>query len=302
MIKCLGFHCLIEDIHAAVNHYYDGIVYLFTVNGSLDFSKLPDDAGRRREFRKTFRQMNEKLYSAKCQGFHWGELTYCSEETGNTVTLKFNQDTYEILLQRYKELPASEGRGTGVGPIPLYLEGNSNALEDMDINADYMNKNFEKWRKILQQPNVSEEEKSEVLTELHHSFMHLSQDDQKFANLILHDIDTGTLIMKPDKSFSDYIVEYKINSKNKNARRVSEAFGVDLDLLISLCEGEYELSQLSLLEDTIKWDIAHEFFVTRYGKPLKQSRLGILLHEYLKQFIDSHGADVSFFDNGLEQE
>ena len=290
----------LEENLNAVNHYYDDIVYLFTVNGVLDFSKLPDDVGRRREFRKVFRQMNEKLYSAKCQGFHWGQLTYCSEETGNTVTLKFDQDTYEILLQRYKELPASEGRGTGVGPIPLYLEGNSNALEDMDINADYMNKNFDKWRKILQQPNVSEEEKSEVLTELHHSFMHLSQEDQKFANLILHDIDTGTLIMKPDKSFSDYIVEYKVNSKNRNARRVSEAFGVDIDFLILLCEGKFELSQVSQLEDTINWDTAHQFFAARDGQDYKRSKLGIIIHEYLMIFIESRGTDVSFL--GDEQE
>ena len=54
-----------------------------------------------------------------------------------------------------------------------------------------MNSRFEKWQKQLYDPNVSKEEREATLEELHKSFAMLSQEEQKYANIFLHDIQSG---------------------------------------------------------------------------------------------------------------
>ena len=74
---------------------------------SLIFSRLPDDVTEKRKFSKLFKELNKFLESARVQGFVWEKRDYeFEDDNGNKdiVTLLFDENIYNILLRRYKEL------------------------------------------------------------------------------------------------------------------------------------------------------------------------------------------------------
>ena len=72
-----------------------------------------------------------------------------------------------------------------------------------------MNSRFEKWKKQLEQPDISQETLNATLEELHKSFAFLSQEEQKYANLFLHDVQTGDVKLQEGVTFQDYIYQYR---------------------------------------------------------------------------------------------
>ena len=62
--------------------------------------------------------------------------------------------------------------------------------------------------------NADEETIHNMLNELHRSFASLTQEEQKFANILLKDIQNHELIVSEDKSVRAYIVEYQIRAKS----------------------------------------------------------------------------------------
>ena len=46
------------------------------------------------------------------------------------------------------------------------------------------------------------------MTDLHKSFAFLTQEEQKYANTFLHDVQTGDVKIVDGKTFRDYIFEY----------------------------------------------------------------------------------------------
>lgn len=290
----------LEDNINAMNHFYDDIIYLFTQRGITDLSKLPDGTAERREFRKTFLKFNEKLNSAIIQGFVWEKSDYYFDDDGNTVHLKIDKVTYEMLWKRYRELPSGEGGGLIVKPIPLYLSRNVNALDDEDIDAEYMNSNFDKYRKVLEQPDVSEEDKQAALDTLHRSFASLSREDQKYAAIFLHDVDAGSVVLENGKTFRDYIVEYRIKAKNSRVALVASTFGVDEKLLYEMCDARLnesninEYGRFDYLKSTADTKKAEMFFTSLEHRTFTIFQTKIRIHENLKQFILSEGKDDSF--------
>lgn len=117
-----------------------------------------------------------------------------------------------ILVQRYKEL---QGGGSGESDsIPFDVETYITEIDTGLIDSDYMNSKFNKYLKALAQPDVSKEEVAKIKDELHKTFATLSVEEQKYANLILHDIDSGDFKLNVnEKSFRDCITEYISNAK-----------------------------------------------------------------------------------------
>ena len=67
-------------------------------------------------------------------------------------------------------------------------------IEEMDtgkIDAEYMNSRFEKYYKLLKRDDASEGELEKAEEELHRTFSTLTMEEQKYANLFLHDIQSG---------------------------------------------------------------------------------------------------------------
>ena len=218
-----------------MNAVFVQIRNLFEQAGITNFDQLPDNQSERKKFAKLFNELNEYLEAAKVQGFVWNksEYSFTDEKTGNShiVTVIFDESTYRVLALRYKELFTSSPEGPGEDS-PYDLVGHLVTINTDEIDADYMNSRFDKYKKALTSGNP--EEVKAASEELHKTFATLGKEEQKVANMLLHDIETGDVAIKPGKTIRDYINDYLKAAENDEIHKISEAFGVDEDLLRKL--------------------------------------------------------------------
>ena len=127
------------------------------------------------------------LEAAKVQGFKWDIPKYTDEATGTSVDVAIDEKTYLILVLRYKELSGSsnnEADSSGDGSIPYDLVGYITEIDTGLIDSDYMNSRFEKYIKLLHTEGTNEEVIENAEAELHKTFATLSQEEQKYANIL----------------------------------------------------------------------------------------------------------------------
>lgn len=280
------------------------ILMVFEAAGVGDLSKLPASQEARRKFAKEFVELNEFLEAAKVQGFTWEQDTYEFEEepeegepSGKSFFVQpvIDERTYLILVQRYKELFAGGG-GPGDAPeAPYELDGHITEIDTGLIDSDYMNANFEKWLKCLEQ---DDEGLAAAREELHRSFASLSQDDQRFAELFLHDVERGDAALEDGMTLRDYITTYARRAKNAQVERVVEALGIDGDLLatmaaLDLVESNInEFGRFDDLKDSVDKTRAKAFFEQKEGKMLPLFKVNTRAAALLKKFILEGGFDI----------
>ena len=280
------------------------ILMVFEAAGVGDLSKLPASQEARRKFAKEFIELNEFLEAAKVQGFTWEQDTYEFEEKQEEGEPKgkpffvqpvIDERTYLILVQRYKELFAGGG-GPGDAPeAPYELDGHITEIDTGLIDSDYMNANFEKWLKCLEQ---DDEGLATAREELHRSFASLSQDDQRFAELFLHDVERGDAALEDGKTLRDYITSYARKAKNAQVERIVEALGIDGELLatmaaLDLTESNInEFGRFDDLKDSVDKVRAKAFFEQKEGKTLPLFKVNTRAAALLKKFILEGGFDI----------
>ena len=187
--------------------YYD-IFELFSDAAILNFERLPDDNSERGKFAKLFKELNNYLEASKIQGFKWSQLKYeFSQGKGKkklTIDMNFDENAYLVLALRYKEL-FKEGVGGGSGSVPFEIDGYLTEIDTGVIDADYMNSRFEKYLKTLKKDDIDGNLVQQTLDELHKSFASLVKDEQKYANIFLHDVQSGDVSIEDGYTFRDYI-------------------------------------------------------------------------------------------------
>ena len=279
------------------------ILMVFEAAGVGDLSKLPASQEARRKFAKEFVELNEFLEAAKVQGFTWEQDTYEFREEpkegsqlSESVLVQpvIDERTYLVLVQRYKEL-FSGGTPGDAPDAPYELDGHITEIDTGLIDGDYMNSNFEKWLKCLEQ---DDEGLAAAREELHRSFASLSQDDQRFAELFLHDVERGDATLEEGMTLRDYITSYACKAKNAQVQRVVEALGIDGDLLtamvaLDLTESNInEFGRFDDLKDSVDKVRAKAFFEQKEGKSLPPFKVNTRAAALLKRFILKGGFDI----------
>ncbi len=206
-----------------LNVIFMDISEVFKSSGVSDFTKLPNDHAEKAKFAQLFKDFNHHLDAAKLQGFNWEQdiYTFNDEETGlnETIKLDFGSNDFMALVQRYKELSNGNDDENGNGgsdgdDVPFDLVGYITEIDTGRIDAAYMNSRFEKYLKNLHQADITEEQLQASLDELHKSFATLTQDEQKYAEIFLHDVQRGEVVVEDGKTLRDYITEYQYKAKN----------------------------------------------------------------------------------------
>ena len=89
-----------------INQRFLTIRDIFHSHNIKNFEKLPDTREDRNMFAKCFSEMTHLLEAAKLQGFVWEKKVYEFQhgDTYTKVTMEIDEQTYSILLQRYREL------------------------------------------------------------------------------------------------------------------------------------------------------------------------------------------------------
>ena len=286
---------------AKMNELFEDIKNLFKNAGIEDFSKLPDDKTVVAKFASLFREFNEYLKAAQIQGFKWNELSYKfvdDEGRKDEIIVIFDETTYLILVQRYKEIPRGDNPGGDGDDVPYDLVGYITEIDTGRIDADYMNSRFEKYLKVLHNDDASENLVEQALNELHKSFATLTQDEQKYANIFLHDVQRGDVLVEDIKTLRDYITEYQFSAKNDQIHRFAELIGVNEEKLrnmmtLKLTEKNInEFGRLDELKNTIDKSKAKAYFESKEGKKLNPPKVNIQIDKIIREFILKGGFEI----------
>lgn len=283
----------LQDNLKKLNTIFTDIEQLFKSTGIENFEKLPEDKETCGQFAKLFKQFNEHLEAAKIQGFNWNTLTYHFDAKGADEPLfqvVIDDQTYLILALRYKELFSEGGSGGGGGSVPFEIDGYLTEIDTDKIDSDYMNSRFTKYLKALHdsEKTISVEE---ALNELHKSFAALTHDEQRIANIFLHDVQRGDVKLQEAKSFRDYITEYQFKAKEDEIHAISTSFGLDeskLRQLISAHVNENninEFARFDALLNTVDKTKAKQYFEQEDGKSIPPFKVNVKVAAFLKEFV-----------------
>ena len=291
---------LSENLEQMNNIFYD-ISELFRNAGIADFNKLPSDITVCRKFAKGFNEFNGYLEAAKVQGFKWDIPKYTDEVTGTSVDVAIDEKTYLILVLRYKELSGSsnnEADSSGDGSIPYDLVGYITEIDTGLIDSDYMNSRFEKYIKLLHTEGTNEKAIENAEAELHKTFATLSQEEQKYANIFLHDIQRGDVLVTPGKTLRDYINEYVTRARNDQIHQIAVALGINEDMLrdmMSLKLNENNLNEFGRydeLKKTVDKAKARIYFEKIEKTTIIPPKVNIKVDKLLRDFIVSGGFEI----------
>ena len=279
-----------------INYMFKEIESLFKNAGIENFERVPEEESEKKKFAQLFNNLNEYIAAAKIQGMTFDKTEYEYEDDNGmktTLHLELEEKTYLILVQRYKELFS---QGPEPGPsvpsdAPYDLKGYITEIDTGRIDTDYMNSRFKKYMKLLDLDEVTEEQLQQAKEELHKTFATLTQEEQKYANLFLHDIERGDIVAESGLELRDYINQYMTKAKDDQIHRVAETFGVDeckLREMVSMQLNEINLNEygrFDALKQSVDKERAKQYFdsIDRadYSKLIVNQKTSKLLREFI---------------------
>ncbi|PHR55995.1 MAG: DEAD/DEAH box helicase [Arcobacter sp.] len=285
-----------------LNALYGEISELFENAKVKNFKKLPEDLSERAKFAKLFKDFNAHLEAATIQGFKWDQSKYSFGEgkEKSEVELDFDESIYLVQVLRYKELSSGGGgEGGSNEDVPFDIDGYLTELDTGKIDSDYMNSRFEKFLRTLREVGADSESIQKTLDELHKSFASLSQEDQKYANILIHDVQSGELTLDSTKSFREYITEYQSNAKNTEIHTICEVFGLDEAKLNTMMNSGVSKSNINEygrfdeLKSSMDKAKAKAYFEELEGSTLSTFKVNLKAYNLIQEFVIRGGFELS---------
>lgn len=283
-----------------LNSTYEKIKDLYVKAGRLDFEKLPEDQTEKAKYASLFREFNHYLESAKLQGFSWNQRVYEFDSAygKNFLAVEPDEETYFILVKRYKELSTQtdEDSEDDSYEVPYDIDGYITEIDTGKIDSDYMNSRFDKYLKVLK--SGDENAIRDTLVDLHKSFASMSQEEQKYANMVLFDIQSGNLTVEVGKNFSEYVIQYQAKGKNDQLHKFAATLGLNEDMLREMMK--YPLTEANLNEygrydalfKSMNKAVAKRYLDTVSETPIKSFQVDIKVNKYLRRFLLQGGFDL----------
>lgn len=278
-----------------MNELFADISDIFINAGIDDFIKLPPEKHDRAKFANLFVRLNGYLEAATLQGFKWNVYSYAyrDKETGKekTVGQDFDQNTYHILYLRYQELLTGNGTGGCGDDIPFDLESHITEVDTGRIDADYMDTAFQKWCKVLKKEGASQEVIDKALDALYSTFPSLTQEEQKFAQIFIHDVQRGEATLEAGKTIQDYISDYRAKENDSKINEIVNCLGIDVTMFRNILskkvtEGNInENNQFSELKASADVEKAKIYFEELQSKKLIMPKVKMALDKFLREFI-----------------
>lgn len=274
------------------NDTYLEIKHLFESEGIADFMHLPEDMSVKAKFALLFNTLSKLLEMIKVQGFTW------KKAAKGEFSVDITEEIYYILLQRYKELIVPP---VGPGPEeepPYDISSYITEIGTGKIDADYINSRFEKYLKLKNRTGESQEIVASALQEVYKSFAMLSEEEQKYANIFIKDVQMGNVEPEEGKTMKDYIAEYMRRAKDDQIFRFAEQFGLDDTLLREMMslhlneENINEFGRFDKLKASANMDKVKEYFETSTGEKLSIFKARSKFDNLLRHFIISNGFDL----------
>jgi type I restriction enzyme R subunit len=275
-----------------MNTRFIEIKNLFTNHEINDFKKLPDEVSAKAKFSKLFKQLNDYLEASKIQGFKWPDIDPVTKLLNGDIEVKCTEIEFSALRRRYKEL-SSNGTSTS-SDVPYEIATYITEIATGAIDTNYMNSNFVKYLRALD--SGSEDDIKRTLDELHSSFATLSQEEQKYAEIFLHDIERGEIKIEENKTLRDYITDYQKKHEDKQISKLVNIFGLDESQLRKFMSIEVrdkfinEYGRFDDLKKTIDFSKARKYFESLEDSRLAPQKIHIMIETYLRNFIIKGGS------------
>ena len=218
-----------------INENFKAIDALFTAEGIEYYATLPRAEASKKKFAKEFCEMTRRIEASKMQGFVWKKPEYEFQHSSGwtTVKLALDEQTYRILLLRYRELFSKNEKERDDDDV-YQLEAYITETGAGTIDAEYINEKFVKYVKNLHMTGPGSELVKAAEREFHNAFASLPERDQRTAERILNDIGSGDLRPEKGKSIYDYILDYQKRECDQQVYILAEATGLDINRLKDL--------------------------------------------------------------------
>jgi type I restriction enzyme, R subunit len=284
-----------------LNQLFDDILAVFSEEEIDNFEKLPTDDAAKGKFASLFRSFNDYLEAVQIQGFSWEKIKYdCVIEKGEPkkiIEVKCDEQTYKILLLRYKELLNGGGGGTTDDDVPFEIDYTIIEKDTGRIDHEYLDSRFDKFLKLTS-IKASKQEIENALNDLHKYFASLTEEQQKYANMVIHDLQNGDLVTDSTKTFIDYINEYQANTENDRIHHLAIAFGLDeaaLRKLMNLKVTEHNLNEYGRFANllaSVDKKKAREWLEKKHGTKLKAFEIIQQTDALIRKFVLEGGFDI----------
>lgn len=264
---------------------YRGIEKTFALDQVKNFERLPRQEEYRQKFRKDFQSLRAKLRASFMQGFKWNNKS--------AELIPFDEKTYRILKMRYEDLPTGRSGGGGKSLAGFAIDTDVSSMEMEKIDADYLEKQFQ----IITIAQIEAKEDSanrqaEAIKDIRDNLNTMPARLQKWAKMVLSDIESGRLKVEKGKTFRDYIAEYESDTVQNALAAETEKFGLDYNMLLEVYQNTTsekninDQNRLSNLEASADVRKVMEYF----GCP--QFKAKAKLSAYLHDFILNRKADA----------
>lgn len=264
---------LMANLHL-LNALYENIAALFEHEGIERFCRLPKDPAAQQKFRKDFTKMRSTLRAAFLQGFQWS-----GAYAGSLV---FDEMTYHILRERFRELP-STGTHSQTPRAGYQLETNLTSVLGEQIDSDYLESRF----KILTISDIEardqEANKAAVMKDIEANLGILPARLQPYARQVLDDIQSGTLCAEPGKRFRTYITEYREHAISHAVHEEAAKYGIDEAKMLDVYRttGTQGINQIALKEVENTADITKIMQIYGCSRFAAKSKLHAALTNYI---------------------
>lgn len=305
-----------------MNIIYSQIENLFESEGINDFVSLPENNESKRKFVKLYNEFNKYLCAARIQGYipkdelenniYEKKDLFENDLSNSEINDKIQSDyerklelnspithsVIEALKQRYIDVSKGVDYEKNID-IPYDIDGSIIEIDDGKIDSDYINSKFTKFLKALKYNDCSTEELEKALNNLHKSFASLSYEQQKYANMVIHDIESGDLNIEENKTFMDYINQYATISENDQIRKISNSFGIDeqkLRNMMNLPINAGNINEYGRFDDLIKnvdENLAKESLEKLYNRNFELWESNMETQRILREFILKGGFDLT---------
>ena len=113
----------------------------------------------------------------------------------------------------------------------------------------------------------------------------------KYANIFLHDVQNGDVVVDEGKTLRDYITEYMTRAKNDQIHRFATSIGVDEAMLRSFMQLKVtdaninEFGRFDKLKATVDKATAKAFLEALEGAVIKPFQVNMKVDQILRKFI-----------------
>ncbi|CAK7087513.1 MAG: hypothetical protein ENTB_04240 [Enterocloster aldenensis] len=130
----------------------------------------------------------------------------------------------------------------------------------------------------------------------------MSREEQKFANIFLHDIQSGDIVPEEGKTFRDYVTEYLSRAKDDQVHRVAVVLGLDEEKLRAMMAlhttdaNINEFGRFDALKATADKQKAKAYFEAIEGNRIIPPKVPMKIDKLLRDFILRGGFDIDMPD------